>query len=57
MECPVMKTKKDSIQIFVDSLTSEEYSRLIQIAAPLTDEERAKYDAMSVDDLARELES
>lgn len=57
MECPAMKTKKDSIQIFVDSLTSEEYSRLIQIAAPLTDEERAKYDAMSVDDLARELES
>jgi hypothetical protein len=40
-----------------NSLTSEQACRLIQIADPLTAEEQAFYDAMSLDELAAELEA
>lgn len=39
----------------VNAMTSEQYSRLIDIIAPLSADEKAHYDAMSDDDLLAEL--
>lgn len=41
----------DTVASWADSLTTEQACKLIQIAAPLTDDERREFDAMSDDDL------
>ena len=50
-----MKTHKDSVQAFADSLTGEQAIRLYQVAHPITDDQRAELDALSLDDIEREL--
>jgi hypothetical protein len=47
----------NTITELVNSLTSEQYLRLIQIAAPLTPEERAEMDEMTDDELLKALQS
>lgn len=44
-----------SITEWVNSLSSEEYCRLIDIIDPLSDAQRAEFDAMSDDELLAEL--
>jgi hypothetical protein len=45
----------DTVASWADSLTSEQVCRLINIAAPLTEEERKEFSAMSDDDLLNAL--
>jgi hypothetical protein len=47
----------DSLTSWANSLTSEQACRLINIASPLTDEERVYFDAMSDDELLAELQT
>ena len=51
--------KTITLQEFVDSLTSEQFIRLLDIADPnpMTDEERAYFNSLSVEELAAELEA
>lgn len=51
--------KIDTLQQFVDSLTSEQFIRLLDIADPnpMTDEERAYFNSLSNDEIAAELEA
>ena len=49
------KSMDRQIADWANSLTAEQACRLIDIAAPLTDEERAKFDAMTDDELLGEL--
>ena len=47
--------KADVITEFANSLTSEQYIALLNVAYPITAAERAELDRMSNDDLLREL--
>lgn len=51
----VRKPKVDVLQQIADSLTSEEYIRLLDITHPLSAADRAKFDKMSDDELLAEL--
>lgn len=50
-----MARKKITVDRWVNNLTSQQYRKLIDIADPLTEEQKVKFDAMTDDEILAEL--